>query len=313
MLINMKRQSRKSWIINKASTVQLVLLCIPGLLLLAIFNYVPMFGLILAFKDYRYDKGLFGSDWAGFENFKFFFTSSDAFRITRNTILYNLVFIFLVIVLSMFFAILLNEVNKKIWIKVYQTFYFFPHFLSWPVVAFMTYAIFNFDLGVLNQLLEKIGIDPILWYMDPKPWPFIIPAINLWKTIGYNIILFYSALIAIDPEYYEAAAIDGANSFHKAMFITIPLLKPVTIILLITKLGQIFYSDFGLFYMIPRNSGSLYSTVDVIDTYVYRGLKVSGDIGMSTAVGLYQSVIGLIIVLSANAIIKKISREDSLF
>ncbi|WP_113672023.1 ABC transporter permease [Vallitalea guaymasensis] len=295
------------------STLQLVLLCIPGLLCFFIFNYIPMFGVIFAFKDYRYDLGLWKSEWVGMDNFKFFFSSNDAFRVTRNTLLYNFTFIILVIAGSLFIAILLNEITKKKWIKLYQTIYFFPHFLSWPVVAFMTYALFQYDYGILNQILEFFGLDPQLWYMTPKAWPIIMPLANLWKTIGYNTILFYAALIGIDTAYYEAAAIDGANRIKMAIHITIPLLKPVTIILLITKLGKIFYSDFGQFYMLPKNSGMLYSVVDVIDTYVYRGLSVTGDIGMSSAVGLYQSIVGLIIVLTANYVIKKISPDDAMF
>lgn len=299
--------------LNKISEWQLILLCLPGLLCFFIFNYLPMFGVVFAFKDYRYDLGLWKSKWVGLDNFKFFFSSSDAWRVTRNTLLYNLAFIIIVIIFSLIFAILLNEISKKIWIKFYQTIYFFPHFLSWPVIALMTYAIFNFDFGIGNQILEFFGAKPILWYMNTKPWPYIMILVNMWKTIGYNTILFYSALLAIDPTYYEAASIDGANKLKSALHITIPLLKPVTIILLITKLGKIFNADFGQFYMISKNSGALYGVVDVIDTYVYRSLRVSGDIGMSSAVGLYQSIVGFIVVLTANAIIKKISADDALF
>lgn len=306
-------KKRKTKGINQNSELQLILLCLPGLLCFFIFNYLPMFGVIFAFKDYRYDLGLFKSEWVGFDNFKFFFSSSDAWRVTRNTLLYNLAFIIIVIILSLFFAILLNEITKKSWIKFYQTIYFFPHFLSWPVIALMTYSIFNFDFGIGNQILEFFGAEKILWYMNTKPWPYIMIFVNIWKTIGYNTILFYSSLLAIDPAYYEAASIDGATKFQSALNITVPLLKPVTIILLITKLGKIFNADFGQFYMIPKNSGALYSVVDVIDTYVYRVLSVSGDIGMSSAVGLYQAVVGLVVVLTANAVIKKISAEDALF
>lgn len=295
------------------STLQLVLLSVPGLLCFLVFNYVPMVGLVFAFKDYRYDLGLWKSDWVGFDNFKYFFTSNDAFRVTRNTLLYNLVFIISVIAASLVVAILLDQLTKKIWIKFYQTVYFFPHFLSWPVVAFMTYALFQYDYGVLNQIREFFGLEPMLWYITPKAWPIIMPLTNLWKTIGYNTVLFYAALIGIDPAYYESAAIDGASKFKMALHITVPLLKPVTIILLITKLGKIFYADFGQFFMLTRNSGMLYSVVDVIDTYVYRGLKVTGDIGMSSAVGFYQSIVGLIVVLTANYTIKKISPDDAMF
>lgn len=305
-------KSKNNTLMN-AKTRDLTLMTVPGILLFIIFNYLPMAGLVLAFKDFRYDKGIFGSPWVGFENFKFFFTSEDAWRVTRNTIGYNLVFIITIIVGALVLAIMLNEVKRRRAVKFYQTVLFFPYFLSWAVVAFMTYALFNVDLGIINQLLVSMGKDPIMWYANPKPWIVIMPLLNFWKTMGYNVILFYAGIMAIDQSYYESAAIDGASKLQMATKITMPLLTPTIVILVLIKVGKIFYSDFGQFFMVPRESGILFSTTDVIDTYVFRALKVSGEIGMASAVGLYQSFVGLVLVLFTNWVIKKFSEENALF
>ncbi len=294
-------------------TRSLTFLALPALLLVFIFNYLPMGGLILAFKDFRYDKGLWGSDWVGWDNFKFFFTSQDAWRVTRNTLGYNLVFIISVIVCSILVAILLNEVRKRILVKCYQTVLFMPYFMSWTVVAFMVFGFLNVDLGLINRIIVGFGGQEISWYADPKQWTWIMPVVYLWKSLGYNVIVFYAALMSIDPTYYEAASIDGASRIQMVFKITIPMLKPVIIVLAITMLGKIFYSDFGQFYMVPQNSGAVYSTTDVIDTYIFRALRVSGDVGMASAVGFFQSFVGLITVLLSNYIIRRTDRENAMF
>lgn len=294
---------------NRQKNLTLTLLASPAILLLLLFNYLPIFGLMLAFKDYRYDKGFFGSKWVGFKNFEFFFKSNDAFIITRNTILYNVVFIASVLIGAMAFAIILNEITSRKAVKFYQTVMFFPYFLSYAVVAFIVFAFLNVDYGVLNRILDT----DITWYSQQNAWPFILPIVNFWKCVGYNTIIIYASLIAIDISYYEAAAVDGATRWMSIRKVTIPLLRPIVIMLGLIMLGKIFYSDFGLFYMVPQNAGILYPVTDVIDTYVYRSMRVLGDIGMSTAVGLYQSVVGLILVVVANRITKRYSEESALF
>lgn len=287
----------------------LTLMALPAVILLLVFNYFPIFGLVLAFKDYRYDKGFWGSDWVGLKNFEFFFTSNDAFVVTRNTIVYNLIFIASVLVGAVVFAIILNEIVNRRLVKFYQTVMFFPYFLSYAVVAFIAFAFLNVDYGVLNRVF---GMD-VQWYSSQEVWPVILVLVNFWKCVGYNTIIIYASLIAIDTSYYEAAAVDGATRMQTISKVILPQLKPIIIMLALIMLGKIFYSDFGLFYMVPQNSGILYPVTDVVDTYVYRTLRVLGDIGMSTAVGLYQSVVGLALVLTANHIAKKYSEESALF
>lgn len=287
----------------------LTMMALPAVILLILFNYLPIAGLTLAFKDYRYNKGFWGSDWVGFENFKFFFQSNDAFVVTRNTILYNLVFIVSVLAGSVIFAIILNEITSRKAVKFYQTIMFFPYFLSYAVVAFIVYAFLNVDYGIVNNLLGA----RTAWYSEQAYWPFILAAVNFWKSVGYNTIIIYASLIGIDSSYYEAAAVDGAKHSQVIFHIMLPMLKPIIIMLALIMLGKVFYSDFGLFYMVPQNSGILYPVTDVIDTYVYRSLRVVGDIGMSTAVGVYQSIVGFILVVTANRVTRKFSEESALF
>lgn len=305
--------SKKKSTFNKYQTSQLTILALPAIICLLLFNYLPMFGLILAFKDYRYDKGIFGSEWVGLKNFDFFFKSQDAWKITQNTLWLNFIFIITVIGGAVILAILLSDVTRKRTLKIYQTAMFFPYFLSWPVVAYIVYAFLNFDLGIFNNILVSIGKESIMWYFEADKWPGILTLVNFWKSIGYNTIIFYAGLMAFDPALYEAASIDGANTLQKIMKITIPLLKPLIIMMTLLRLGKIFYADFGLFYMVTRDTGALYSTTDVIDTYVYRSLRVVGDTGMASAVGFYQAMVGFILVLVANWFVRKYSEESALF
>lgn len=294
---------------NRQKNRTLTLLALPAIILLLLFNYLPIFGLLLAFKDYRYDKGFFGSKWVGLKNFEFFFKSNDAFVVTRNTFLYNIIFIVSVLLGAVIFAIILNEITSRKAVKFYQTVMFFPYFLSYTVVAFIVYAFLNVDYGVLNRLMGTRNA----WYSEQQYWPFILPLVNFWKCVGYNTIIIYASLIGIDTSYYEAAAVDGATRFQVIRHVLMPLLRPIVIMLGLIMMGKIFYSDFGLFYMVPQNAGILYPVTDVIDTYVYRSLRVLGDIGMSTAVGLYQSIVGFILVIVANKVTKKYSEESALF
>ncbi|CAM4031703.1 sugar ABC transporter permease [Listeria booriae] len=291
---------------------------LPGVIWFLIFAYLPMFGTVIAFKDYRVDgngfiSSLMNSDWVGWDNFKFLFRTDDAFIITRNTVLYNLVFIIVGLLLGVALAIVFNSLVNKRMAKVYQTGMLFPYFLSWVVVSYFLYSFLSEDSGLLNSLIVSFGGDPISWYSDPHYWPFILIFMNIWKGMGYGSIVYLAAIAGIDRNYYEAAMIDGAGKWQQIRHVTIPALTPLIIILTILNVGKIFNSDFGLFYQLPRNSGPLFPVTDVIDTYVYRGLTSLGDISMSAAAGLYQSVVGFILVMLTNYIVKKIDPEYALF
>lgn len=292
---------------------ELSVMLIPGILFFLIFSYIPMFGVIIAFKDYRNNLGILGSKWVGLRNFKFFFTSQDAWRIARNTIGYGLVFIILGIVCSVTIAILLYEIKNKFAIKFYQTTMILPHFLSWVIVGYITYILLEPNMGILNQILQLFGMKGIDWYLEPKYWVVILPLVNVWKTVGLNCIMYYAALMGVDEQLFEAATVDGASKWKQIKYITIPSLVPLMTVLTILHVGNIIKGDFGLFYNIPRNVGLLYPTTDIIDTYIYRGLQTGDDIGITTAVGLFQSFVGLVMVVATNKIVKKISPENSLF
>ncbi len=295
----------------------LFMLTIPATIWYVIFAYLPMIGVLLAFKRYRVNGGfftsLFTSEWVGFDNFKFLFSSSDAWLITRNTVLYNIVFIVLGVVIPILLAIGINELLNKRLAKFYQSMLFLPYFISWVVVSYFVYAFLSPESGWINGIIEQMGGNPVSWYSEVKYWPFIIIFMGVWKTLGYNIVVYLAAICGIDQTYYEAAMLDGATKWQQIRYITIPLLKPVIIILFILAVGRIFSADFGLFYQVTRDSGALYSVTNVIDTYVYRGLMTLGEVGMSSAAALYQSGVGFILIIITNAIIKKIDRDQALF
>lgn len=273
-----------------------------------------MFGIVVAFKDINFTKGIFASDWIGFKNFEFLFQSNDAFIITRNTILYNVAFIVINTAVPIMIAIMLSIIGKKFFQRLFQSLILLPYLISMVIVSYLVYAFFNADYGMLNKsILPALGIDPVIWYSESKYWPFILILVNTWKSAGYQCIIFLSTIIGIDKSYYEAATIDGATVWQQITKITLPLLKPTIIVLVFLGIGKIFYSDFGLFYQVPMNSGILYPTTDVIDTYVYRTMMVLGDFGMSSAAGLFQSVIGFVLVLVSNILVRRISPEDALF
>ncbi|MBM7565923.1 ABC transporter permease [Paenibacillus sacheonensis] len=290
----------------------LIGLAIPGLLFVIVFYYLPMLGVVVAFKDFNFSDGLFGSKWVGLQNFKFFFQSDAAFQVTRNTILLNLSFIIITNVLSLVFALLLVGLSRRA-VKVFQTTLFFPYFLSWVVVSYVTYALLNPQLGVLNHLLENFGFDQVNWYLESKFWPYILSLAFLWKNIGYSTLIFYTGLLGIDKSYYEAASIDGANKWQQMTKISLPLLTSLITLITLLQVGKIFYSDFGMFYFLTADSGALYQTTDVIDTYVFRALRVSGDIGMASAVGLYQALVGFLLVVGVNALVRKFNKDNAIF
>ncbi|WP_319633403.1 ABC transporter permease [Paenibacillus psychroresistens] len=292
----------------------LLLMLLPGTIYLIINNYIPMFGTIVAFKSINYALGYWKSPWVGFENFKFLFNSSDAWVITRNTILYNLVFIALTLVFAVTFAILLNELRNRYLSNIYQSIMFLPYFLSAVIVGYLGYSMLSEEFGFLNNMiLAPLGIHSIAWYSEPKYWPYILPIVYIWKNIGYSIVIYLAAITGIDKEYYEAAITDGATKWQLIINITLPSIKPMMIILTLLGIGHILNADFGLFYQLPLDAGALYSTTNVIDTYVYRALMRLGDTGMSSAAGLYQAVVGFVLVVSVNLLVRKIDRENALF
>ena len=288
-------------------------MALPGLLYLFINNYMPMPGIVLAFKNYKARKGIYGSPWAGFKNFKYLFATSDAFIITRNTICYNLVFILVNTFFAIFVAIILSELTSK-WKKAYQSVILLPYLLSAVIVSYLVFAFLSPENGFINNsILRPLGIEPVSWYQEKKYWPFILVFVNLWKGIGYNCIIYLSTIIGFDRGYYEAAAIDGATKWQQISKITLPLLRPTIIMLTLMAVGRIFYSDFGLFYQVPQNSGALLPVTNTIDTYVYRGLLELGDISMSAAAGVYQSLVGFALVLTANLVVRRLDPDSALF
>ena len=291
----------------------LTLMAMPALVLMILFRYLPIGGIILAFKGFSIPNGIFGSDWIGFDNFKFLFLTKDAFIITRNTLCYNAVFIVLNLVCAVAMAIGLNELPKKRIAKVYQTIFMAPYFLSWVAISFIAFAFLNKDGGLFNMLIRKTGGTELSWYSQTTYWPLIIIVAQLWKNLGYATVMYLSSLVNIPQELYEAALVDGASKWQQIRAITLPALRPMMIILTIIAIGRIFYSDFGLFYQLPRNSGPLFDVTNVIDTYVYRTLKDLNDIGMAAAANLYQSLLGFLMIIGSNAVIKKIDADSALF
>lgn len=291
---------------------QLLTLSLPAIILLFIFCYIPMFGIVIAFKDFKPILGFWDSEWVGIKNFEFLFLSQDFSRIVTNTVGYALIFIALKIVLGVAIALLLYEVSNRKALKFYQTAMILPNFLSWVVVGYITYILLNPSSGMLNQIIRFFGGEGISWYSETKVWPVILPVVNSWKSIGMDSIMFYAALMGLDQELYEAATIDGANKWQQTLKISIPLLAPIVCIIGILAMGNVFRGDYGLFYQIPRNVGALYPTTDVIDTYVMRGV-MQGNIGTTAAVGLVQSVVGLVMVVGTNLVVKKLDPDSSLF
>ncbi len=293
--------------------IPLYLMLIPGAVYLMINNYAPMAGIVVAFKNYNYQKGIFGSDWNGIKNFAFLFKTKDAWTITRNTICYNLVFIILGTIAAITVAILLSELKNTRAKKTYQTIILLPFLVSIVVVSYIVYGFLSTEYGLVNHLLQRFGSDKISWYSTEKYWPVILVMVHAWKNIGYNTILYYATLMGIDTSYYEAAVVDGATRWQRVRYITLPSLIPTISILTLMSISKIFYSDFGLFYQVPMNSGPLIDVTNTIDTYVYRGLMETSNIGMSAAAGVYQSVVGFILVITANKLVSKFDEDSALF
>ena len=295
-----------------------LLMVLPGVAWLILFFYIPVFGNIVAFKDYHitgegFIDSVMKSKWVGFDNFKFLFSSKDAYIITRNTVLYNLGFIFLGLIVSVGIAIIFSELRSKRVVKVLQTSMLFPYFLSWVIISFFTDAFLNVDKGLVNHILTSFGMKAINFYSELWIWPALLLFLGIWKGFGYSSVMYYATIMGIDPTFYEAATVDGASKWQRIRNITIPQLSSLITVLTILAVGNIFRADFGLFYQIPHNAGALYSVTNVIDVYVYNGLTKSGDIGMTAAAGLYQSVDGLVLVLISNIIARRIDKNAALF
>ena len=294
--------------------IPLYLMFLPGAIYLLINNYIPMAGIVVAFKKYNVRLGIWGSEWFGLNNFKFLFATKDAWIITRNTILYNLAFIIINMVIGIMFAIFISDVVNKKAQKIYQSAILFPYLMSAVIIGYIVFAFLSQSTGIVNNsILEALGKDPINWYSESKYWPFILIFVNTWKGIGYGCLIYISTINGIDPTLFESAMLDGATKWQQIKNITLPSLVPTIITLTLLNVGKIFYSDFGLFYQVPRNSGMLFSTTNVIDTYVYRGLMEQANIGMSAAAGFYQSIVGFVLVITANLIVRKVSEENALF
>ena len=294
-------------------TFPLYLMVLPGFLYLLVNNYIPMLGIVIAFKDLNFTKGILKSDWAGLSNFEYLFKTPDAFLITRNTLGYNFVFIIVNTAIAISIAIMLSEIRSKKRLKIYQTSVLIPSLISMVIVSYLVYAFLSGQTGFINGILRFFHMREISFYTEPKYWPFILVFVNCWKGVGYSSIIYLASVLGIDQELYEAASIDGTTKWKKIKYITLPMLKPTVIALTLMSIGRIFYSDFGLFYQVPMNSGALINVSNTIDTYVYRGLINQGDISMSSAACFYQSVVGFILVMFANWITRKYSKENALF
>lgn len=291
----------------------LYVLSLPAIIYLLINNYLPMAGLVIAFKKVNFQTGIWKSPWCGLNNFKYLFATEDAWIITRNTILYNLVFIALSLVVSVALAVGLSALKKTKLRSIYQGSLLIPYVISYVVVSYLVYAFLGTN-GLLNKsLLPMLGLKPVNWYLDSKPWPYILVFVNTWKNVGYASVIYMATILGFDESIYEAAELDGATEWKKIRLITLPLLKPTIITMTMLNIGRIFYSDFGLFYQVPQNSGAILNATNVIDTYVYRGLLQLGDISMSSAAGLYQAIVGFIVVFGANLFVRKFSPDDALF
>ncbi|TFG68868.1 MAG: sugar ABC transporter permease [Anaerolineales bacterium] len=296
------------------TNTNLALMCLPGLAMLIVFNYLPMFGLVIAFKDYRFARGIFGSEWVGFRNFRFIFGGTgQGWRMVWHTVMYNLIFLFTGLVGSLGLAFLVNEVHTSRMSRVYQAMSFLPHFVSWVVVGIFANGFLRYDGGLVNKLLLALNMEPLRFYQEPQYWPYILAVVNLWKGVGFGSITYLAGMLGISDEYYEAAQIDGANRWQQIWFITLPLLVPLIVTITLLSLGGIFRGNLEMFQMMVGTNPLLYSTTDIIDTFVFRSLLSLGSLGMASAAGFFQSVVGLLMILATNWLVRTVNRERALY
>ncbi|REE56288.1 carbohydrate ABC transporter membrane protein 1 (CUT1 family) [Paenibacillus taihuensis] len=307
-----RRRLRTRW---RTQDTELSLLALPTTIWYILFCFLPMFGVIIAFKNFKIYGGFLSniihSDWSGFKNFEFLFKSNDAWVVVRNTLGYNLIFIILGIVVPVTLALMVGQLHSRKAGKVYQTMMFLPYFLSWVVVSAVIWAFLSFDKGIANQFLEKMGHDPINWYMEAKYWPYFLVFMNLWKGLGYGMVVYLATITGIDSTYYEAAVIDGASKWQQTKYITLPLMKMVIVMMFILSVGRIFYTDFGLFFQVPRDSNSLFNVTTTVDVLVFKQLKTA-TVGMASASAFVQSVLGCVTILIANWVVRKVDPDSAM-
>ncbi len=292
----------------------LLLMLVPAVALIFVFNYIPMYGVIVAFKKFNFTDGLLGSPWVGFQNFEFFFREGGAWwPVTRNTMLYSMAFLVINTLFQLVFAMVLSELTSRWFKKVSQTLMLLPYFISWVVVGAMAFNLFSYERGFINSFIGMFGAEPLDIYASPGMWPFILILFNMWKGVGYSTVVYLAAITGLDSEILEAAEIDGANIFQRMRHITLPSIMPTIIILLLLNIGSLFRGDFGLFFNLVGNNGRLFDVADVIDTYVYRGLRQAGGMESSAAVGLYQSLLCFITIMLANFLVRKYDKDYALF
>ena len=311
-MLNTKTSGSKQFFKDFKQNIPLTLLALPSIIFIFIFNYIPLYGLVLPFKNFNVVDGIIKSPWCGLKNFDFLVKSDTIFKAIRNTVLYNAAFIVIGTAVAIVIALFLYELGRKS-VKTYQTMLLIPYFMSWVVVAYILNVLLDMKSGVLNSILKMCGKEEILWYNEGKYWPAILIVVQVWKNMGYNAIVYFAALMGIDASYFEAAKLDGANKFQQMWYISLPLIKEIVIIMFILNIGKIFYGDFGLFYNVTLNSSLIYDYTDVIDTYVYRSLINLGNLGMSATTGFCQSVIGFVLVLVTNLTVRKIDKSSALF
>jgi len=311
--VNTSTSQKARWARFRRWTMPFIPMALPAVVWLLVFSYSPMFGLVIAFKNYKYDKGIFDSAWVGLENFRYLFATKAAREITFNTLYMNTLFIVSTLVVSIAVAILAYSIKNHFVTKYYQSALFLPFFISYIIVAIFVQVLLGNDTGMINRLLQSWGRPGVDWYASPQYWPVILTLVNLWKSVGFWSLIYFAGLLGINPEFYEAAEVDGAGSWAKLVYITLPLLTPLVIINVILSVGRIFYADFGLFYQVTMNRGQLFSTTNVIDTYVYRSLVTTGDIGMASAAGFYQAIVGFALVLGSNLIVRRIDPDKAVF
>ncbi len=290
---------------------ELSLMVLPGVVGLILFNYLPMYGIVIAFKNYNPVKGIFGSPWVGLKNFEMLFRSSDLFRLLRNTVLYSLDFLVIDMLGCLIVALLLYFMRSRVGVKIYNTIMILPKFMSIVLIAYIVYSILNPASGILNQFNVLLGGKKVDWYAKPGAWPVILSVVEVWRSVGYGCILYYATMVGIDESLFEAAKLDGANRWQQTIHIILPSLKMIICINLILAIGGLFGGDMGLFYQVPQNITALYPTTDIINTYTYRG-TLSGQYSTSSAIGLFQNAVGLLLVLGSNAVVRRISPENSL-
>ncbi|TRZ48603.1 sugar ABC transporter permease [bacterium] len=299
------REIRKNW--------GLMLMTLPAVVVVFIVCYMPMPGIILAFKNYKPGPGIWGSQWTGLKNFQFLFNSGIAWQIIRNTVFLNFLFIIAAQVCGLTMAFMMNEIYHKYIAKVFQSFLFFPHFVSWVLVGYFTFAFLNADNGFVNSVLVKVGMVPVNWYAQPTYWIPILVFLSVWKGLGYFTILYLAGMLGINPEYFEAARMDGANKLQEIWYINLPLIRPLVIINVLLAIGRIFYANFDFIWNVTRDTGMLLQTTNVIDTYIYRSMAAIGNFNLAAAAGFFQAVAGFILVLLANWVVRKIDIEQALF